>query len=107
MAHLAGSQLCQAVGALASRNLDQAKKIDVEDDELDRLNRHIFEAAATLEDASEQRELALRHLLIARSIERIGDNAVDIAEQAAFVITAKRGEFTDASAPPSRTLQGP
>jgi phosphate transport system protein len=106
MAHLAGSQLCQAVGALASRNLDQAKKIDVEDDELDRLNRHIFEVAARLEDASEQRELALRHLLIARSIERIGDNAVDIAEQAAFVITAKRGEFTDASAPRSRTLQG-
>ena len=31
-------------------------------------------------------------MLIARSIERIADNAVDIAEQAAFVVTAEHSE---------------
>jgi phosphate uptake regulator len=38
-------------------------------------------------------------VLIARSLERIGDNAVDIAEQAAFLVTAELREFTDASHP--------
>lgn len=31
--------------------------------------------------------LAMRHVLIARSIDRIGDSALGIARQAAFVLT--------------------
>lgn len=104
MTHLAGSQLCHAVRAFRSRDLAVALRIDVEDDEIDKLNREVFEAALALEDAPEEHELALRYVLIARSIERIADNAVDIAEQAAFVVTAERSEFTDASLPRHRTL---
>jgi phosphate transport system protein len=104
MTHLAGSQLCHAVRAFRSRDLAVALRIDVEDDEIDKLNREVFEAALALEDTPEEHELALRHVLIARSIERIADNAVDIAEQAAFVVTAERSEFTDASLPRRRTL---
>jgi phosphate transport system protein len=107
MTHLAGSQLLHAVSAFASRDLDRALRIDVEDDEIDKLNREVFEAAVALQDAPEQREPALRHVLIARSVERIADNAVDIAEQAAFVVTGHRSEFTDASLPRRRTLQEP
>ncbi len=107
MTHLAGSLLLHAVSAFRSRDLARALRIDVEDDEIDRLNREVFEAAAALDGAPEQRELALRHVLIARSVERIADNAVDIAEQAAFLVTAERTEFTDASLPRRRTLQGP
>ena len=40
---------------------------------------------------------------IARSLERVGDNAVDIAEQAAFLITTELREFTDASRPKRKT----
>jgi phosphate transport system protein len=105
MTHLAGSQLLHAVTAFASRDLALAQRIDVEDDEIDDLNRDIFEATLALEDPPEQRELALRHVLIARSVERIGDNAVDIAEQAAFLVTAERSEFTDASRPKHRARQ--
>ena len=36
---------------------------------------------------------------IARAIERIGDNAVDIGEQTAYLVTAAFREFTDASHP--------
>ncbi|MFZ0378899.1 MAG: phosphate uptake regulator PhoU [Solirubrobacteraceae bacterium] len=104
MTHLAGSQLCHAVRAFRSRDLAAARRIDVEDDEIDKLNREVFEAALAVEDAQEQHELALRHVLIARSVERIADNAVDIAEQAAFLVTAERSEFTDASIPRHRTL---
>ena len=104
MTHLAGSQLSHAVRALRSRDLAVALRIDVEDDEIDKLNREVFEAALALEHEPEQHGLALRHVLIARSLERIADNAVDIAEQAAFVVTAERSEFTDASIPRHRAL---
>ena len=104
MAHLAGSQLCHAVRAFRSRDLAVALRIDVEDDEIDKLNREVFDAALAVEETPEQHESALRHLLIARSVERIADNAVDIAEQAAFVVTAERSEFTDASIPRHRRL---
>ena len=35
----------------------------------------------------------------ARAIERIGDNAVDVGEQVAFVVTGLFREFEDASHP--------
>ena len=38
-------------------------------------------------------------MLVARCLERIGDNAVDIGEQTAFVVTGLFREFTDASHP--------
>lgn len=104
MTHLAGSQLSHAIRAFRSRDLAAAQRIDIEGDEIDKLNREVFEAALSLEDDQEQHELALRHVLIARSVERIADNAVDIAEQAAFVVTAARSEFTDASVPRQRAL---
>ena len=42
-------------------------------------------------------------ILVARAIERIADNTVDIAEQTAFVVTGLFREFTDASQPASGT----
>jgi len=38
-------------------------------------------------------------ILAARALERLGDNAVDIAEQTVFVVTGLFREFTDASEP--------
>lgn len=106
MTHLAGSQLLHAVTAFATRDLALAQRIDVEDDEIDQLNRDVFEATLALEDVPGRRESALRHVLIARSVERIADNAVDIAEQAAFLVTAAPREFTDASRPKRRVRVG-
>jgi phosphate uptake regulator len=77
------------------------RELDRDDNELDRLNRAVFDVTLEVDDAAE-RELALRHVLIARSLERIGDNALDIAEQAAFLATAELHEFTDASRPKGR-----
>ena len=39
-------------------------------------------------------------VLVSRTIERIGDHAVDIGEQAAFLATGEFREFTDASRDP-------
>ncbi len=47
-------------------------------------------------------------MLVARALERIGDNAVDIGEQVAFVVTGLFREFSDASQPRlRRSLSGP
>jgi phosphate transport system protein len=42
-------------------------------------------------------EWGMRQITAARCFERIGDNAVDIGEQTAFLVTAEFREFTDAS----------
>lgn len=86
MALLAGSQLAAAVRAFTSRDLTLASEIDHADDAIDRLNREVFRATLAFSASIDQRELAMRHVLIARCIERIGDNAVDIAEQCGFLI---------------------
>ena len=99
MATLAGTQLEHAATAFAARDLALARGLDREDDAIDKLNRKVFETTLEMEDDAERRELGLRHVLIARSLERIGDNAVDIAEQGEFLVTAELREFTDASHP--------
>jgi phosphate transport system protein len=44
-------------------------------------------------------EWGIRIYVVSRQIERIGDNAVDIVEQVAFLVTGQFREFTDASRP--------
>jgi phosphate transport system protein len=48
---------------------------------------------------TEKREWGLRMLLISRCLERIGDHAVDVGEQTAYLVTGEFREFTDASDP--------
>ena len=55
--------------------------------------------ALEIGDDADQREWAMTMLLAARAIERIADNAVDIGEQVAFVVTGLFREFEDASHP--------
>ena len=44
-------------------------------------------------------EWGIRMNVVARQLERVGDNAVDIAEQVGFLLTGEFREFTDASHP--------
>lgn len=93
MATLAGSQLQLAATAFTSRDLTLAQQVDREDDAIDKFNREIFEATLELDADPDHRELALRHVLIARSLERVGDSAVEIAEPASLLVTALLREF--------------
>ena len=70
----------------------------VELDELiDRANRRAVEHVLELDAA--QRAWGLRMLVVSRCLERIGDHAVDIGEQTAYLVTGEFREFTDASHP--------
>jgi phosphate transport system protein len=94
----ARDQIAQAQLAFRDRNLKLAEDLVVQDDLIDRLNREVFNAAVEIGgNDPDIREWAAHAMLIARHIERIGDNTVDIGEQIAFVISGLFREFTDAS----------
>jgi phosphate transport system protein len=89
----------QAKRAFEERNVEMAQDLVRQDDVVDNLNRDCFRLALELGDDADKREWAMTMLLAARAIERIGDNAVDIGEQVAFVVTGLFREFEDASHP--------
>ena len=76
-----------------------AEDLVVRDETINRLQRECFRLAIEIGDNIDRREWAMTMLLVARALERIGDNAVDIGEQTAFVVTGLFREFTDASHP--------
>jgi phosphate transport system protein len=95
----ARAQVIQAGEAFRRRDVGLAQDLVRQDDEIDRLNKECFQLAIDIGDDPDRREWAMHMLLIARAIERIGDNAVDVGEQTAFVVTGLFREFEDASHP--------
>ena len=88
-----------AMEALARRDLALAHQLPVMDDPIDDLNRGMLEKVLAVADDKRMLEWGIRMYVVSRQIERIGDNAVDIAEQVAFLVTGQFREFTDASHP--------
>jgi phosphate transport system protein len=87
-----------SLDSFAARDLDKAESLVELDELIDRANRRAVEDVLAL--AEDAREYGLRTLFISRCIERIGDHAVDIGEQTAYLITGEFREFTDASDQP-------
>jgi phosphate transport system protein len=92
-------QVIQCGQAFERRSVEMAQDLVRQDDEIDRLNRQVFHRALEIGDDPDRREWGMYMMLIGRCIERIGDNAVDIGEQTAFVVTGLFREFEDASHP--------
>jgi phosphate transport system protein len=99
MGEQARQQVIQCKQAFAGRDVPLAQDLVRQDDEIDRLNREVFHLALEIGDDPDAREWAMHMMLVARCIERIGDNAVDIGEQTAFIVTGLFREFEDASHP--------
>jgi phosphate transport system protein len=91
--------ITQAKRAFEERDVEMAQDLVRLDDVVDNLNRDCFRLALEIGDDADKREWAMTMLLAARAIERIADNAVDIGEQVAFVVTGLFREFEDASHP--------
>ncbi|MGI8413175.1 MAG: phosphate signaling complex protein PhoU [Solirubrobacteraceae bacterium] len=99
MGELAASQIAQAQEAFASRNVELAHDLVRQDAEINSVNREIFRRAVEVGDELEMREWSMFMVLVARCLERIGDNTVDIAEQVVFIVTGLFREMADASHP--------
>jgi phosphate transport system protein len=97
MGEIATSLTAQSKQAFAARDEALAADLVRQDDELDQLNKSIFRRAIEIGEDLDTREWAMHMAFVARSLERVGDNAVDIGEQAAFVATGLFREFADAS----------
>jgi phosphate transport system protein len=88
-----------AMDAFASRDADKAETLVELDELIDRANRNATEDVLSLGDSPAEREYGLRMLVVSRCVERIGDHAVDIGEQVAYLVTGEFREFSDASHP--------
>ncbi len=99
------AEIGQAKRAFESRDLAMAHDLVRQDDVVDDLNRECFHLALEIGDDADKREWAMTMMLAARALERIGDNAVDIGEQVAFVVTGLFEEFEDASHPGGELLE--
>jgi phosphate transport system protein len=99
MGKQARSMASQAKKAFEGRDIELARDLVRQDDVVDDLNKECFTLAVEVGDQKDVREWAMTMMLVARALERIGDNAVDIGEQVAFVVTGLFREFEDASHP--------
>ena len=99
MGHVVVDMVRIAMDALRRRDLELCQRLPKMDDPVDRLNRNMHFEVAKLADEPRALEWGMHMNLAARALERVGDNAVDIGEQVAFLVSGEFREFTDASHP--------
>jgi phosphate transport system protein len=99
MGNQASGMIATAMASFMQRDLGQAESLVELDQVINERNHGL--ARRIIEGGFDESsiEMPLRAMLVARAIERIGDNAVDIGEQTAYLVTAAFREFTDASHP--------
>ena len=83
--------LDEAVAAFKARDAARARRVQPADDEVDALYEQIFRECITymLEDPRSITACA-QYILVARHLERVGDNAGKIAEKAIYMATGER-----------------
>jgi phosphate transport system protein len=99
MGRCARAEILQAKRCFAERDVAMAEDLVRADRDVNRINRELFRMAVEIGDDIDTREWAMHMTLVGRALERIGDNAVDIGEQTAFVVTGLFREFSDSSHP--------
>jgi phosphate transport system protein len=83
-----------AMEAFVQRDLALALRVPEMDEPVNRLNRSMTNDVARCAPDQEVLEWAVPMLMASRALERVGDQAVDIAEQVAFLLTGEFQEFT-------------
>ena len=86
-----------ALDSFSARDVERAHGLVELDELIDRTNRRVSDQVLSMANTPGTQEWGMRMIVVSRCIERIGDNAVDIGEQTAFVVTGEFHEFTDAS----------
>jgi phosphate transport system protein len=88
-----------AMDAIRRRDVELCKRLPKMDDPVDRLNRHMHLEVAKLADDPRALDWGMHMNMVARALERVGDNSVDIGEQVGFLLTGEYFAFGDASHP--------
>ena len=93
MGEIARSEVSQAKRSFADRDVGLAADLVRQDREVNQIQREIFRLSIETGEDIDTREWAMHMTLVARCMERIGDNAVDIGEKTTFVVTGLFREF--------------
>lgn len=102
MARQAEVMIATAIEAFVTQDVAASETLVELDDAINRANRGLVHDLLALGSTPDHREWGLRMILVSRCLERIGDHAVDIGEQVAYLVTGEFREFTDASGEPVR-----
>jgi phosphate transport system protein len=97
MGEIARSEVSQAKRSFEDRDVGLAADLVRQDREVNQIQREIFRRSIEIGDDLDTREWAMHMTLVARCLERIGDNAVDVGEQTTFVVTGLFREFPGSS----------
>jgi phosphate transport system protein len=99
MGGIALKMIAAAMDAFARRDLELCRTLPEMDEPIDELNKGMLAEVLAIADDKRMLEWGIRMHVISRQLERVGDHAVDIAEQVSFLLTGEFHEFTDASHP--------
>jgi phosphate uptake regulator len=92
MGDLVRPMIHTAIHSFARRDVDEARLLPAMDEPVDRLNRTMYREVIECGKDPELLEWATQMMLVSRALERVGDQAVDVGEQLAFLVT---GEFAE------------
>ncbi len=93
MGDLVRPMIRTAMEAYVRHDLDEARLLPAMDQPVDRLNVNMYKEILVVGNHPPMLEWASKILMVSRALERIGDQAVDFAEQTAYLITGERAEF--------------
>ena len=86
-----------ALDSFAARDIEAARSLVELDELVDRTNHRVTDQVLGMSAETGQQEWGMRMIVVSRCLERVGDNAVDIGEQTAFLVTGEFHQFSDAS----------
>jgi len=88
-----------ALESFAKRDVSGAESLPLLDEVIDKANRRVVQRVLELGHDPALREWGMRMIVVSGCLERIGDHAVDIGEQTAYLVTGEFREFSDTSQP--------
>jgi phosphate transport system protein len=104
MGDLVRPMIRTAVEAYVRKDVDEARLLPAMDQPIDRLNANMYKETVAVSDNKLLLEWATKMMMVSRALERIGDQAVDFAEQAAYLVTGERASFNEKGM--ARTIDG-
>ena len=95
MGDLVRPMIRTAVEAYDRKDVDEARLLPAMDQPVDRLNANMYKETVAVSENKLLLEWATKMMMVSRALERIGDQAVDFAEHAAYLATGERAEFNE------------
>ncbi|HEX7100877.1 MAG TPA: phosphate signaling complex protein PhoU [Acidimicrobiia bacterium] len=95
MGDLVRAMIRTGIEAVVRRDADEARLLPAMDEPVDRLNRDMYQEVVKVGNDPRQLEWATKAMMVARALERVGDQVVDIGEQLVFLLTGERVEFNE------------